>query len=238
MTTTKKLVFATVTVLLTSALAIGTIVAVDVYLHRKYMDLLGLNVWGYRGPAVGSKQPNEWRLAVVGESTAFGYGVHWKEAFPAYLQERLRQAGARPVTVVNLAYNNEGAHSYKYTLKDYDYLEYDAVLFYSGYNDIGGNTEVFRHDSVVFRLTGYLPLLPLIAKEKAMVIRSGGRLEDAYLNRKTTFRPNIAQRATAGALEAAVTISESLDRQFSDGVSDYAHIRDAAAEEGRECGPE
>src|SRR5688572_16100320 len=89
----------------------GAILAGDIFLHWKFAEFAGVNVWGYRGPTVGRKQPDEWRLAVLGESTAFGYGVHWQEAIPALLQERLNggTAGPRRATVVNLAYNNEGA---------------------------------------------------------------------------------------------------------------------------------
>lgn len=187
------------------------LLAVDLYLHHKYRDLVGMNIWGYRGPVVGRKLPGERRILVLGESTAFGYGVRWDEAWPAQL-ERLLSTPAHPVSVVNLAYNNEGAHSYPFTLADYAYLDADAVLFYSGYNDLGSNTQVYRHESFVFRWTGYFPLLPMIAQEKAMAIRYGGRLEDAYWGRVTTFRPTIAQRTAAAALEAGVALSRGLDQ--------------------------
>lgn len=192
-------------------LTLGGLLVVDLYLHHKYRDLVGMNAWGYRGPVVGKKQPGEWRIVVLGESTAFGYGVHWTEAWPAQL-ERLLTTPERKVTVVNLAYNNEGAHSYAYTLTDYAYLKADTVLFYSGYNDLGRNTQVYRHESFLFRWTGYWPILPLIASEKAMAIRYGGRLEDAYWGRATTFRPTLAQRTAASALEAGVALSRGLDQ--------------------------
>jgi hypothetical protein len=66
---------------------------------------------------------------------------------------------------------------------------------------------VFRHESPVFKLTGYLPLLPSIFIEKASALRHG-RYGD-----KTVFKPNLARRATAAALEAAAEISQSLERQ-------------------------
>ena len=250
MTRRRFAAFAAASVVLALLLTAGVVLAADIYLHRKYGEVAGLNVWGYRGPVAGRKQPHEWRLAVLGESTAFGYGVHWRESIPAHLQDRLNAssavAGGR-ATVLNLAYNNETAYSYKFTLRDYDYLDYDAVLLYSGYNDLPArsNRNAFRHRSVVFRLTGYLPILPLILEEKAMVIRYGGRLEDAYWGRTTTFKPNVTQRATAGALEAAVNISKSLERQFSgwsaEGIAagrprDSADLDNATAA-GAPCGP-
>ena len=110
MSETRVALFAIVTIALAVILTLGVLLASDLYLHRKYMDLVALNPWGYRGPAVGPKQPGEQRLAFIGGSTAFGYGVHWRDAVPALLQERLNGAGdtARHVTVLNLAGNGEG----------------------------------------------------------------------------------------------------------------------------------
>ena len=236
--------FAIVTIALAVILTLGVVLAGDLYLNRKYMDLVALNPWGYRGPAVGSKQPGEQRIAFIGGSTAFGYGVHWRDAVPALLQERLNDAGdtARHVRVLNLAGNGEGAHSFRSTLQDYDYLDYDAIIIYSGYNDLSANTQVFRHESIAFRLTGYLPIFPMIFQEKAMVIRWNGRLGDAYRGVKTTFVPSITQRVTATALETAVKISESLDRQFKSGEKiieegDWGHrlVVDGGSSEGVGC---
>ena len=86
-------------------------------------------------------------------------------------------------TVVNLGYNNEGAYSFTFTLNDYLSLRYDLAVLYEGYNDLmadprAPNFSVFRHDSPVFRLTGYLPIFPIVFKEKAaammVMIRNQG----------------------------------------------------------------
>jgi lysophospholipase L1-like esterase len=222
--TRKRLGFAIAAILLTTLVMGGVVLAGDLFLHYLGRNQIGLNVWGYRGPSVGRKQGNEWRLAVLGESTAYGYGVRWDEAFPAYLQGMMNAPGqhpSRPSTVVNLAFNNEGAHSFKFTLEDYAYLKADAVLLYSGYNDLGGaNISVFRHLSPVFRITGYLPLFPMVFRYQAMIIRAGGDKDAAYGQEKTTFRPDITDRATAGALEAAADISDSLAKQLEKGLPD------------------
>ena len=119
--------------------------------------------------------------------------------------------------MVNLGYNNEGAHSFRFTLKDYEYLDYDAVLFYSGYNNLSDlNTSVFRHNSPVFRLTGYLPLLPVVMREKALSLRHGGDVNAADLSEKTVFKLNLVDRAAATALETATSISDSLERQLTE----------------------
>ena len=40
---------------------------------------------------------------------------------------------------MNLAYNNEGAYSFRFTLGDYLYLDYDLAILYEGYNDLMGD---------------------------------------------------------------------------------------------------
>jgi lysophospholipase L1-like esterase len=190
-------------------------------------------MWGYRGPVAASKRPDEIRVVVLGGSTAFGYGVRWNEAFPAQLEGRLNAADGRfPFSVVNLAYNNEGAYSFRFTLQDFAYLQPDIVVLYEGYNDLmgdanGGNSQVFRHTSPLFRATGYMPILPLYLREKAMALRAGG-INNAYpAGQPTVFQPALAARAASGALEAAASISDSLERQMArlgaDGAPPAAH---------------
>jgi lysophospholipase L1-like esterase len=141
----------------------------DYYLHRKH----GVNRAGYRGPALGRKQPGEQRVAILGGSTTWGFGLRVGQDFPAQLQGQLAQGPApakSSIKVVNLGFNGDGAYSFKYALKDYDYLESDAVVLYSGYNDLGApNFHVFRHRSPVFGWTGYLPLLPELTVDKLSV---------------------------------------------------------------------
>src|SRR6185369_17831999 len=52
--------------------AAGTLVILDVYVHYRLARYAALNLWGYRGPIVGRKQPGERRILVVGGSTVFG----------------------------------------------------------------------------------------------------------------------------------------------------------------------
>jgi len=216
----KRIVFA----LLAIALAIGVpftlALAADLYLHHRAERFAGVNIWGYRGPIVGRKRAGEHRLVVLGGSTAFGYGVVWTEAFPAKLEADLRplSRGAAPVSVVNLGMNDEGAASFRETLEDYRSLDYDAAVLYEGYNDLAGdeapNGYNGRRASPVFRLTGYYPIAPVFLREKAMVIRAGGDLNAAYRGDKTVFRPNLASRTSAAALDTAADVGQSLARQL------------------------
>jgi hypothetical protein len=223
MTRRKFALFAVAAVALSSLLILLMALAADLYLHSRAERSAGLNRWGYRGPVVGSKRPGEIRIVMLGGSTAFGYGVTWNEAIPAQLERLLNAGGAGPVSVINLGFNNEGAYSFLPTLRDYAYLDYDIVCLYEGYNDLYGdlmpNRSVVRQESAVFRLTGYFPILPLALQEKALMLRHGGDLSAAYAAdrgapAKTVFRPNIAQRTSAAALETASAVGESLGRQL------------------------
>jgi hypothetical protein len=219
----RRLLFAIAAVVLGLVAAILGLLGADLVLHRRAERSAGLNVWGYRGPTVPRRHPAESRVAVLGGSTAFGYGVTWDSAFPAALERALKaSAPARQWSVVNLGYNNEGAYSFRFTLEDFAYLAPDLVVLYEGYNDIigdnGPNTALFRHESPVFLLTGYMPILPLIFNEKALALRHGGDLDAAYADAqghgKVVFRPNLAARATASTLEAAVALERSIESQL------------------------
>jgi hypothetical protein len=236
MTARKRILFAAIAVSLTFVAALLVLLGVDIYLHGKYQRSAGVNVWGYRGPVVARKAPGEFRIAVFGGSTAFGYGVTWEESFPAVLERRLNAARPGGYTVVNLAYNNEGAYSFKFTMKDYEYLRYDLALLYEGYNDLTGdpngpNLSVFRHESPIFRVTGYLPIFPIVFKEKAAVMLYGGDIGALYRDqKKTVFRPGLAARTSAEALNAAAAVGQSLERQLGRVTAEPPHhIVDAAA---------
>jgi lysophospholipase L1-like esterase len=219
----RRVLFGFLAVAIACVAAVGALLAVDLYLHHRLVRSAGLNVWGYRGPAVAAKHPGEIRVLVLGGSTVFGYGVTWDKAFPALLERQLNRTARdeRRFTVANLGYHNEGAYSFRFTLADYAALQPDVVVLYEGYNDLmgdgnGGNPQVFRHDSIVFRATGYFPILPLVLREKAMAMRAGGSVDAAYArDGRTVFKPGLAARATSSALEAAADISDSLERQFA-----------------------
>jgi hypothetical protein len=224
----KKIVFALVAMSLSLVVALVILLAADLVLHARAERSAGLNRYGYRGPVVGRKQPGELRVVMLGGSTVFGYGVAWNESVPAYLEPKLQARLGRKVSVVNLGYNNEGAYSFVPNLEDFAYMDYDAIVFYEGYNDLTGdagvNTSVYRRNSAVFRLTGYFPILPLYLDEKVMMLRNGNNLNAAYDAARsegpTVFRPTLAQRTSAGALAAVSSMARALDAQLSKVTSD------------------
>jgi hypothetical protein len=218
----RRLVFALAAVSIALALSFLTLLCVDIYLHGKFEKSAGFNVWGYRGPVAGRKSADEYRVVVLGGSAAYGYGTTWDEAAPAVLERQFEGQRIGPfhrVRVINLGYNNEGAYSFAVTLKDYASLNYDLACLYEGYNDLTGdsrapNVSVFRHESPLFRLTGYLPIFPIVFKEKAAALvhgDAGALYRDAD---KTIFHASIAARAAAGVLDATAAVGQSLERQL------------------------
>lgn len=186
----------------------GSILALlgaDYYLRNKHAGGQTLNVWGYRSPTVDHKQDSELRIVVLGGSTAFGYGVDHEETIPSLL-EGLLAGPVRPefetTSVVNLAYNALGAFAFRFILEDYEWLEYDLLILYTGYNDLKDpgdnlNLSLFRRKSPVFRLTGYMPILPVLLREKSFQFLYGnvgaGYSEDAQ---QVAFRHAPVQRGT------------------------------------------
>lgn len=225
----KKILFAVTAMSLAVCAALVMLLVADLILHRRAERSAGLNRQGYRGPVIGRKRPGELRVVMLGGSTVFGYGVRWDESIPMKLEARLRQRLDRPVSVVNLGFNNEGAFAFVPNLEDFQFLEYDVIVLYGGYNDIPGdesvNRNVYRRDSAVFRLVGYYPILPLYLEEKARMLRYGSDLSAGYeaerlLERNLTptvmFSPTLAQRTGASALEALAVMTKALNGQFEE----------------------
>ena len=214
----KRIAFALIAMALSVGIAFVAILAADLYLHSRAEKYASVNAWGYRGPRVGRKRDGERRIVVVGGSTALGYCVTPANAFPAQLESQLRPMVRKEasVTVVNLAMNSQGAYAFPFDLEDYKYLRYDAAIFYEGYNDLrdGKNLTVARRLSPVFRLTGYFPIFPIFFHEKALALRYGD-ISAGYWKEKTVFKPGLANRTSAAALDAAIAVSDSLQRQLA-----------------------
>jgi len=201
----RRLVPKAATAIVSTVLTVSILVGADLYLHHKHQ----VNIWGYRGPAVGPKLPGERRIAVLGGSTTWGYGLGAAQSVPGQLQQSLAEhfgsQVAPPIEVLNLGFNNEGAYAFKYTLKDYDYLDYDEVVLYSGYNDlIGENLLTPRQRSPVFVWTGYLPLLPELTAAKISF----------WKNRLTNGDGPVVFSPPAKESETAEQTSRSLQKQL------------------------
>jgi len=233
------LVFAAAAVALGLVVTLTVLSGIDVYLHGRYERSAGFNVWGYRGPSVGRKKAGEYRLVVLGGSAAYGYGVSADQTISAELERLLRMRSPSPrFTVVNLGYNGEGAYSFKATLDDYAWLRYDLALLYEGYNDLNytrPNTQIFRHDSPMFRLTGYMPIFPIIFREKAAAMVSGGDPGALYRrDQKTTFHASLVAKTGATLLTTTADVAKSLEAQLGRISAEPAPHADIGAQTG--CG--
>jgi hypothetical protein len=221
LTSRRRIGFALTAIALALAIPILAITGMDLWLHARYARWLGYNFRGYRGDVVGGKRPGEYRIVLLGGSTAYGYAVAPAETISVFLERDLQtRSRLNRFTVINLAYNNEGAYSFAYTLSDYAYLQYDLAILFEGYNDLTEqpqNTSVFRHQSSIFQATGYLPIFPLIFREKAAALLHGNpaAMYPFYHGDKTVFRPPWTHRTSAAVLTGSAAIEEALERQFS-----------------------
>lgn len=213
---TRNILFMLAAFFLIFILVVIAFIGLDVLYHQKYLDRAGLNYRGYRGKVLGKKQPGEIRIVMLGGSSLFGYGLKYDQAIPALLEEKLNTQAAIKAknkhSVVNLAYNNEGAYAFYFNLKDFIYLGYDYVIIYDGYNDLGvGNSVVYRHSDPIFRAFSYMPILPLVIKEKILFMRYNGKLEDAYRSKKVTFTPTAKDQIKIAALESSLKNYSSIE---------------------------
>lgn len=195
------------------------LIGADLYAHHRVERSAGLNRHGYRGPVVGGKQPDEIRVVMLGGSTVFGFDSEVEGALPSQVERAVAAASTPRVQVVNLGFHQEGAVSFVPTLRSYEYLDYDIVCLYEGYNDILGdaspNNSQKRHASPVFRATGYFPILPLVLHEKAGFLRQGAaRAPTQPGGAPVVFRPGLANRTSAGALDATSAFAAALERQL------------------------
>ena len=208
----KKILSLMLCALSMAAICMVLLVAADLYYHNKYLSNAGLNYRGYRGEVLGKKKADEIRVAVLGSSIVFGYGLKYYEALPAQLEKSLTPYSDKKITVINLAYNAEGVYAFYYNLSDFSYLDYDYVVLYSGELDLAaGKITTYRHSDPVFRAFGYMPILPLIIKEKIMLIRSNGNLDKAYREQKVVFKPGAGDKAANAAFEKALDTEENIE---------------------------
>jgi lysophospholipase L1-like esterase len=236
LTRRRRVAFAIAAVLMAAGICATVLVLTDVYLHTRVQDVAGVNAWGYRGRVVGRKRPGEIRIVALGGSTTFGFGLFANESWPFYLGELLNSGSANGrYRVINLGAPGQGAYGFAFDLADYRYLGYDVAVLYEGYNDLGWpmtfdptpgvvNHYLWRRESPVYLLTGYFPILPLVFREKAMVLRSGGDLGAAYRG-EIRFKAGAAARMTASALAGTAAVADALGKRFGriTGVAALSH---------------
>ena len=176
------------------------------------------NSFGLRSPEVSrEKPPGIFRIAGLGDSHMFGWGVAQEETYLARLQERLESAGV-PAEVLNFAapgYNTAiEAAVFERKARHFDP---DLVILHFVGNDLGlphhlqpprslspGRwylAELVRATFAEKGLDGELQLLPHNLKKVSKEIREEARGEYAYMVGEAGYRR---------AMEALVTRTEEL----------------------------
>ena len=155
-------------------------VALDIKAHARVERLGGVNLWGYRGPVMRTKQPREVRVAVVGGSLAFGWGVAASETVAPTIRQLtalaldIRGREAVVVTAANLGALGMPWREYRQRLRRFASLQPDVVCVYLDPDDRSGGVRLPQADSGIARLTGYVPMLPLVLEEKGQRLTIGG----------------------------------------------------------------
>ena len=207
----RKIIYGLVTMVLVTGVMLIALLAADIYVHWRTQDVAGVNVWGYRGAPASAKQAGETRVVMLGGSTVYGWGLPAHESIAAYLERRLN-AGGRRFSVINLGAPGQGAYGFVTDLADFEYLDYDIVCLYEGYNDLGpitirgrDNYLLWRRESPVFRWTGYYPILPIVLREKADLMAGGGGANPNDVR--------FSARFGAGAMRAVAAVTGDLAGQ-------------------------
>jgi len=163
------------------ALAALLALSLDLYAHKRVERLGGVNIWGYRGPVMPQKRPNEIRLAFVGGSFAFGWGVAASETMPPTVRQLVSSVLDRPgrsptlVTAVNLGALGLPMRDYAARVKQFGYLKPDVIGIYAAVGEPGDGVHLPPADSAITTMTSYVPMLPLVLEEKGSVLAARGR---------------------------------------------------------------
>jgi hypothetical protein len=155
-------------------------VALDMKAHSRVERLGGVNVWGYRGPVMRRKAPNEIRIATAGGDLAFGWGVAASETLGATVRQFVALAIDRPggrlwsMTAVDLGALGLPPAQYAPWIQRFAYLQPDVICLVPdprGHRS-AGVTVLPDRASWVFRSFGYAPILPLVVEEKGARLHS------------------------------------------------------------------
>ena len=104
-----------------------------------------INSLGFRGPETSLDKQDRYRIAVVGDSIAFGSAMPPQTSFPYLLQDRLRSA-CRPIEVLNFAVGGYDATQVVATVEDQvTQFNPDLVLWAYCINDITTHSNTLEY---------------------------------------------------------------------------------------------
>jgi lysophospholipase L1-like esterase len=135
-----------------------------IYRHRpsyeeRYQGVdVRINELGLRDDPIQDKQPGEYRVLLLGDSVAFGWGVAQEQIFAARLEQFLGERLARPVVVINggVGSYNTG-QEYAWMSRVAKRLSPDAVMLLYVTNDIETHEYPFDPASDLVSLRGKSP---------------------------------------------------------------------------------
>jgi len=98
---------------------------------------VAINELGFRDRPVEPREAGELRILVLGDSTAFGWGVAWSDTFALNLERRLMRLLARPVRTINTGVGSYNTDQELRVLERHgDPLAPDLVLLLYSQNDV------------------------------------------------------------------------------------------------------
>jgi hypothetical protein len=187
----------------------------DLSAHARRERVRGPNMWGFRGPA--RLKAAGTRVALVGGSAAYGYGVDWDVSIPYFLGQGLYRRNP-PTDVVNLAAVGDGAASYIATLQKYSYLRPNALCIYDAYAGLGvTGREGARNASLLFRSIGYFPIVDdVLARRHPWDAAERAVLDPLLRDDASGAAPDVSCEAGSRAVCTAIgdTIAWALARQM------------------------
>jgi len=198
------------------ALAIAALltVALDQYAHKRVERLGGVNGRGYRGTVVRARAQREARIAVVGGDFAFGWGMAEAETTAGYLRTMLANAlnksgdAATVVTSINLGARGLPAVEYPSRIEQFAYLAPDVWCLYVDLADSQPGSVMPPFDSGVTRLTGYVPILPIVVEEKGFTTLGRGlkAIDRTLYGLAGAGRPDASSAGRLAAIERAMDL--------------------------------
>lgn len=102
------------------------------------LNTININSLGFRGPEIQiSKEPDEYRVIMVGGSTTFGLGAPSDSStISAYLEDMLQNEFSTKIRVINAGIIAAGSvEEVYYIKKDLIQLKPDLIIVFDGYND-------------------------------------------------------------------------------------------------------
>jgi lysophospholipase L1-like esterase len=201
-----------------------------------------INDQGLRGPEIGDKEPGEYRILSLGESTTFAAQVPYADSYSAVLEALFDVPGARRrVRVLNAGVPGYSLfQGIQYLTKRSAPLRPDMVLLYFGFNDFlpvaylaervgpGAKAPGGRNDSELFghrhqpaqRFVSFLLEWSNLVRGLSE-LATGGSDERLHQNSK---RPRVPRRHRVKLLEVAKRYADKHGIELVIVVPIYAHF--------------